>query len=48
VHDVGFAEMDDRVAVGVRVLDVKRVNLVAVDVERDVVGERDDRKRTLG
>ena len=40
VEDVGIPEVNDRVAIGVRVLDVEDVNLVAVPVERDLVGER--------
>ena len=47
VHDVGFDEVHDRVTIGMRILDMERMQPVAVDVEGHVVGEGYDGERTV-
>jgi len=47
VQHVRLLEVDDGVAVRVRRIDMDDLEIVAVYMERDRVGERDDRKRRL-
>jgi hypothetical protein len=45
VEDIGVGPIDKGVAVGVGMLDMVDADVVAIEVEGDVVGEGDDRQR---
>ena len=48
MDDIGFAKVDDGVAVGMRIGHVKHRDLIAVEVKCDALREGDDRQAFLG